>query len=112
MKESFLDNRKGICLMLVSSVCACSGQLLWKLSATYGFYVMALGFLLYGIGAMAMLYAYRYGKLSVLQPILSVNYILSLMLGAAVLHETVTVAKCVGIATIISGIVLIARSDS
>lgn len=97
--------------MLVSSVCACSGQLLWKLSATYGVYVMALGFLLYGIGAMAMFFAYRYGKLSVLQPILSVNYILSLMLGAAVLNEPVTVAKCVGIAIIISGVVLIAGSE-
>ena len=68
--------------------------------------------MLYGIGAMAMLSAYKYGKLSVLQPILSVNYILSIILGAAVLQETVTIAKCAGIAIIISGVVLIAGSDS
>lgn len=111
MKESFL-NRKGICLMLVSSACACAGQLFWKLSAVYGIFVMALGFLLYGIGAMAMLSAYKYGKLSVLQPILSVNYILSIILGAAVLHEAVTIIKCAGIAIIIAGVVLIAGSDS
>ena len=98
--------------MLVSSACACAGQLFFFFFAVYGIFVMALGFLLYGIGAMAMLSAYKYGKLSVLQPILSVNYILSIILGAAVLHEAVTIIKCAGIAIIIAGVVLIAGSDS
>lgn len=33
MLESFQKNKKGILLMLVSSICVCVGQLLWKLSA-------------------------------------------------------------------------------
>ena len=40
MIESFQKNKKGILLMLVSSVCVCIGQLLWKLSAEEGILVL------------------------------------------------------------------------
>lgn len=40
MLESFQKNKKGILLMLVSSICVCVGQLLWKLSATRGTTIM------------------------------------------------------------------------
>lgn len=112
MRDSFRKNGKGVLLMLVSSVCACVGQLLWKLSAEGGFMVMASGFLLYGVGALVMLSAYRYGKLSVLQPVLSLNYVLSLALGAAVLQEAVTPLKCAGVLIIIAGVAFIAGGDS
>ncbi len=54
--------------MLVSSICACIGQLMWKLSAEQGLIIMLLGFCFYGAGALVMISAYRFGKLSVLQP--------------------------------------------
>ncbi len=111
MIESFQKNKKGIFLMIISSICACVGQLFWKMSAEQGIYIMILGFCFYGIGAIVMLIAYRYGKLSVLQPMLSLNYILSLMLGIAVLQEPVTILKCVGILIIILGVILIAGGD-
>ena len=97
--------------MSVSSVCACVGQLLWKLSADKGMLVMLLGFCFYGAGALIMLIAYRYGKLSVLQPMLSLNYVLSTALGALVLQENVTLQKCIGVPVLITGIVLIAGGD-
>ena len=68
MLESFQKNKKGILLMLVSSICVCVGQLLWKLSAAQGIIVMLVGFCFYGVGALVMIIAYKYGKLSVLQP--------------------------------------------
>ena len=73
MLESFQKNKKGILLMLVSSICVCVGQLLWKLSATQGIIVMLAGFCFYGVGALVMIIAYKYGKLSVLQPMLSLQ---------------------------------------
>lgn len=97
--------------MCVSSICACTGQLCWKLSAEYGIWIMLIGFGLYGAGALIMLSAYKYGKLSVLQPILSLNYILSIVLGAVVLKETVSLIKCIGVLVIIAGVVLIAGGD-
>lgn len=111
MTESFQKNKKGIFLMLVSSVCVCIGQLLWKLSAEYGFWIMLAGFALYGVGALVMLLAYRYGKLSVLQPMLSLNYVLSILLAALVLKEEITILKCAGVLVIIAGVIFIAGGD-
>lgn len=111
-KASFRENKKGVLLMLVSSVCACVGQLLWKLSAVHGTAAAAAGFCFYGLGALIMIAAYRYGKLSVLQPVLSISYVISIVLGAAVLHEPVTFFKCFGVAMIISGVIMIAGDAS
>lgn len=111
MRQSFLKNRTGILLMVVSAIMACLGQLCWKISTQTGFGMMILGFAFYGIGALFMLAAYKHGSLSVLQPMISLNYVLSLILGAAVLHEPITWAKIVGILIIICGIVLIGGGD-
>ena len=111
MLESFQKNKKGIMLMLISSICVCVGQLLWKLSATQGIIIMLAGFCFYGIGAFVMIIAYKYGKLSVLQPVLSLNYVLSMILAAVVLKEQVTILKCIGVLVIIAGVVMIAGGD-
>ena len=58
-----------------------------------------------------MIVAYRFGKLSVLQPMLSLNYVLSIILAALVLKESITVLKCIGVMVIIVGVVLIAGGD-
>lgn len=111
MLESFQKNKKGILLMMVSSMCVCVGQLLWKLATMHGIAAMILGFLFYGIGAMVMLLAYRYGRLSVLQPMLSLNYVLSIVLAAWVLKERITLLKCIGVFVIVIGVILIAGGD-
>ena len=111
MLESFQKNKKGILLMLVSSICVCVGQLFWKLSVTEGLLMLLLGLAFYGVGALVMLIAYRFGKLSILQPMLSLNYVFSLLIAAFVLHEAVTIMKCIGVLLIISGVVVIAGGD-
>lgn len=111
MLESFQKNKKGIFLMLISSICVCIGQLLWKLSVTQGVLMMLIGFCFYGIGALVMIIAYRFGKLSVLQPMLSLNYVLSIIFAAAVLNEKITILKCIGVLIIITGVVMIAGGD-
>ncbi len=111
MIESIRKNKKGIILMLMSSVCVCVGQLLWKLSVTNGIIFMMLGFALYAIGALIMIIAYKYGKLSVLQPMLSLNYVLSIVLAGIVLKENITFGKCIGVIIIIMGVLLIAGGD-
>ena len=71
MLESIRKNRKGILLMLISSICVCVGQMLWKLSESESIWLLLGGFCCYGIGALVMIVAYKYGSLSVLQPMLS-----------------------------------------
>ena len=97
--------------MLVSSVCVCVGQLLWKLSAMQGFIFMLAGFAFYGAGALIMIVAYKFGKLSVLQPMLSLNYVLSILLAAFVLHEAITLYKVIGVIIITCGVIMIAGGD-
>ncbi|MFQ6866625.1 EamA family transporter [Blautia sp.] len=111
MIESFQKNKKGILLMLISSICVCIGQLLWKLSSDYGIFVLVAGFGFYGIGALVMIIAYKFGKLSVLQPMLSLNYVLSIILAAIVLDEEITLLKCIGVLVIIAGVIMIAGGD-
>ena len=111
MIDSLKANKKGILLMLLSSICVCIGQLFWKLSGDMGALAMIAGFAFYGIGALIMLAAYRFGRLSVLQPMLSLNYALSIVLAAIVLKEEITVMKCIGVLFIIAGVVMIAGGD-
>ena len=112
MIESLKNNQKGILIMLCSSIFACVGQLFWKISATEGILWAILGLGFYGIGALFMLTAYKFGKVSVLQPVLSMNYVLSIVLGALILKETVTILKVIGVCIIMAGVVMIGGSDN
>lgn len=109
--HSLRKNRKGISLMLISSVFACLGQLFWKISASSGLIYLLLGLLFYAVGAVFMLMSYRLGSLSVLQPMLSLSYVLSIILAALFLDEPVTVAKAAGVLLIILGVILIGGGE-
>ena len=111
MIEPIKKNKKGISLMILSSICVCIGQLLWKLSSSQGFFLMLLGFLFYGVGALIMVKAYHFGKLSVLQTVLSLNYVLSILLAYLILKEEITPLKCVGVLIITVGVIVIAGGD-
>lgn len=98
--------------MLLSSLCVCLGQLFWKLAATdANLLFLAIGFCLYGMGAMIMIVAYRFGSLSVLQPMLSMNYVLTILLASWILHESFSWLKLIGITLITIGVILIGGGD-
>lgn len=111
MKESLLKNRTGILLMLVSSVFACFGQLLWKIATDKGLVFLLIGFAFYAVGALVMLVAYKFGSLSVLQPMLSLNYVLSLILAVTILKEPITIMRVIGVLVIMIGVILIGGGD-
>lgn len=111
MLESFKKNKVGIGLMCISSICVCIGQLFWKIASVYGILLLLLGFAFYGVGAIIMIVAYRYGSLSVLQPILSLNYALSILIAVVILGEKITSLKVIGVITIVFGVVFIAGGD-
>ena len=112
IKESFIKNKIGILLMIVSSIFACVGQLLWKLSNGEINLLLICGFLFYGIGAIVMLIAYKFGSLYVLQPILSLNYVLSIILSVLILNEPITLFRIIGVLIIILGAILIGGGDN
>ncbi len=112
MKQNDKRLFAGIILMVFSSICTCVGQLMWK-EATLSdekllFYI--IGFALYGIGAVIMMIAFRFGELSVLHPMLSVGFVLSIILGSVFLDEKISIVKVLGIGLIIIGMVFLGRS--
>jgi len=65
------------------------------------------GFAVYCMGALSMIFAYRYGELSVLQPMNSMSYVFSTILAIVILHESITLTNMAGITLIISGVIVI-----
>ncbi|GHU97760.1 hypothetical protein FACS189483_04670 [Spirochaetia bacterium] len=104
------NNKFGVVLMILSSVCVCIGQLFWKLSTNGNILYVCLGFFLYGLGSILMIAAYKYGRVSKLQPILSINYVFSIFIAAIVLGERITVYKIIGVVIIMVSVVLIGSS--
>lgn len=104
--------RKGIAMMLSSATAACVGQLIWKLAAQRESTLMVLiGLVFYGVGAMLMVFGLRCGELSILHPMMGAGYVLSLILGAVVLGEEVSLLQVAGVAIIIVGLVLLSTSE-
>lgn len=100
-------NGLGVLLMLFCAVCLSMGQFIWK--RYDGLLPLIIGFGIYGLGALCMLCAYRFGSLSVLQPINSVSYVIAAVLGSIFFDETITAGKVIGIAAIMAGVFLLAR---
>lgn len=110
--NSIKKNYKGIIIILIASLFTAVGQLLWKLSNGSNLYFLFLGFFCYGIGAVLMIIAFRYGSLSVIHPMLSFGYIFAIILGSTVLHEAVTVRRLLAIFLIMLGVTLIGGGDA
>ena len=70
-----------------------------------------IGFVLYGIGAVSMIIAFKFGSLSVLHPMMSIGYIFALIIGYFWLEEALTITKIVGITSILIGVALMGMGD-
>ena len=66
-----------------------------------------LGYCLYGIFAMLMVYALRHGELSILYPVIALTFVWVSILSAVIFHETMSPLKIAGIATIIVGVAVL-----
>lgn len=109
---SIKKNYKGFILIIIASLFTSIGQLLWKLSMGEINFQMLAGFMCYGLGAVLMIIAFRFGSLSVLHPMLSLSYIVATILGVTFLHETLKVTQIIGLIIIIIGVVLIGGGDA
>lgn len=110
-KDSFKKNYRGMLLMLIAACCTSTGQLFWKLSNNKVDMFLIGGFTLYGLGAILMITAFRYGSLSVLHPMLCLSYIIALFLGYFFLGEFVRIEQLIGISLIIAGVIFIGGGD-
>lgn len=102
---------KGIILIILSAICVSIGQLFWKLGASGVFAYILFGFCLYSAGALLMIAAFKYGSVSVLQPLISLSYIAAIILGYFILDESITCGKVIGTVLIIAGTVFLSKAD-
>lgn len=109
--SSIRKNLKGILLVAVAALLTSVGQMFWKISAGTNYKWLILGFICYGIGAILMIIAFRFGSLSVLHPMLSLGYIFAIFLGNYVLKEHITTGQYFGVFIIIIGVVLLGGGD-
>ena len=98
--------------MVASSVFVSFGQMFWKMFHTEGLWALILGLILYAGGALIMIVAYKYGKLSVLQPMLCLAYVFAIFIAVFILNEAMTPVRLAGIIVIVCGVILIGGGDS
>jgi undecaprenyl phosphate-alpha-L-ara4N flippase subunit ArnE len=111
MIESLRNNKKGILLMALSALLASFGQMFWKMYHTEGLWALILGFVLYAGGALLMIIAYKYGRLSVLQPMICLSYVFAIFISVFILQETLTPLRLAGILVVVFGVVMIGGGD-
>ena len=109
--ESLKRNKIGIIFILFSSIFICTGQLFWKISVLGDIWYLYGGFLLYALGTVFMFTAYRFGSMSILQPMLSMNYVFSAIIAVRILNEDVGLLKLIGIIIITMSVILLGGSD-
>ena len=105
------ENWKGMAFMLVSALTVAVGQLFWKMSEGSSLVLLCAGFALYGLGALLMVLAFKFGKLSVVHPVLSMSYVFGIFFGYFFLGEILRPLQLVAIALIMVGVAFIGGGD-
>ena len=80
------------------------------LTNPYALYVL-LGLVLYGIGAVMLINALRFGEVTVLYPIIATSYIWVSLLSYFFLKEAMNMLKLAGVFIIIAGIITITKGS-
>jgi drug/metabolite transporter (DMT)-like permease len=70
-------------------------------------YMIIAGLFFYFVAFLMLTYSFRHGELSVLYPFVSLSFVWVAILSTMVLNETVTTSEIIGVAAIVSGVVLI-----
>ena len=110
-KRSLAQNWKGMAFMSASALTVAVGQLLWKFSEGTNLFLLASGFVSYGLGSLLMVVAFKFGKLSVVHPVLSLSYVFGIAFGYFFLGEMLRPMQFAAVAMIMSGVILIGGGD-
>ena len=72
---------------------------------------MFTGYALYGLSAILMVAALKYGELSILYPIIAMTYVWVTILSVMIYSESVNLLKFVGLASIVCGVAVLGMSS-
>ncbi len=120
-----LTQRQSVLLVFVCTFIGAAAQILMKLGANrlpsgpIAAHLPAIlanlhlwaGLSLYGLFTALLLLALRDGELSILYPVIALNYVWVTFLSMALFKETLNPFKAVGIAAIVLGVVILGRGS-
>lgn len=110
--KSLTANGKGILIMILASFFTSIGQMFWKIFRENNLFLfLVLGFVLYGMGAVFMIVAFKFGKYSIIHPMMCTSYIFAILLGGFFLGEYLSIYKILGISIVSLGVILIGGGD-
>jgi len=105
--------KRAILVMVICTLLTTAAQFLWKIGvlevnpeSVLSFLNPSLvgGFVLYGLGSILVIYAFKNGELSVLYPILATSYVWVSLFSPIFFSETVNIWKWVGVGVIVLGV--------
>ena len=109
--NSLKKNKYGMLIMIISALCTSFGQYYWKLSKGSDLLLLFIGFALYGLGALTMVLAFKFGSFSVLHPMLSLGYVFAIVIGYFFLDDIMKTTEIIGLIFILFGVVMIGVGD-
>lgn len=71
-----------------------------------------MGYCLYGLSAMLMIIALKYGELSILYPVIAMTYVWVTGLSILFFNESLNFWKITGLSAIVLGVAVLGRSPS
>lgn len=110
--ETKKNMKLAMVLILSAALMSSLGQLAWKFGAdatsnSIAYILYIVGFIAAGLGMVILMVAFRFGEVSILQPMMSIGFAMSIFFGAFFLNEPITVAKVIGTFFIIAGSALL-----
>ncbi len=115
MTETKHTTTKGaIVLALLCTIFIATGQLFYKLGSEkiidvisfFNFFVI-IGIFSYFLGSILYILALKKGELSVILPLLALNYVWVALLSIIFLGEIVTLLRWAGISSVVIGVIII-----
>jgi multidrug transporter EmrE-like cation transporter len=109
-------------LVFVCTILGAAAQILMKIGSTrmehfdviqvFTNLPLFIGYALYGINTLLLMFALRDGELSKLYPIIALTYVWVTILSMYFFHESLTFWKGAGIAVIVAGVSVLGRASN
>jgi drug/metabolite transporter (DMT)-like permease len=114
------QKRRSVYLIVLFTFLAATAQVLWKhatnalgehpsLFALLTNIPLIAGLAVYGVGSILMIVALKHGELSVLYPLISLNYVWVAILSVMLFQETMNPLKIAGICVIMAGVAVLGK---
>lgn len=116
--ENIKNTKIGIIIMLICTLFTASGQFFfkqssqsfqWDIFSLLTNHNLILGAFFYGIGAMLLILALKYGDLSVVYPFVSLTFIWVMIISSVFFNEIISNLKVGAVIFIIFGVILVGR---